>query len=95
MEKCERESDRASADQTKLVSSERQRDGEHRTELTMVLTIEEAAKFLRISRASAYRAARRGELPVIRIGKMLRVPRDRLLQWMDQGQAPITRRKSA
>jgi excisionase family DNA binding protein len=46
------------------------------------LTIEEAAKVLRISRASAYEAARRGELPTVRIGKRLLVPQaalDRLL----------------
>lgn len=38
------------------------------------LTIEEAAKALRISRSSAYEAARSGELPTIRIGKRLLVP---------------------
>ncbi len=43
-----------------------------------VLTIEEAAKVLRIGRSAAYDAARRGELPTIRIGRILRVPRCRL-----------------
>lgn len=43
-----------------------------------VLTIEEAAKVLRISRGSAYEAARTGELPTIRIGRRLLVPRARL-----------------
>ncbi len=64
-------------------------------DLPPILTIEEAAAFLRISRASGYRAARRGELPCLRVGGLLRVSRDRLLQWLEQGQAPITRRKSA
>ncbi|MCX8032669.1 MAG: helix-turn-helix domain-containing protein [Thermoleophilia bacterium] len=48
-----------------------------------VLTIQEAAAILRISRGSAYEAARRGELPVIRIGRRLLVSRvalERLLQ---------------
>jgi excisionase family DNA binding protein len=41
-------------------------------------TVEEAAKLLRISRGSAYAAARAGELPTVRIGKRLLVPRARL-----------------
>jgi excisionase family DNA binding protein len=38
------------------------------------LTIEEAAKGLGISKASAYEAARTGELPTIKIGKRILVP---------------------
>jgi excisionase family DNA binding protein len=38
------------------------------------LTICEAASILRISRGSAYEAARQGKLPTIRIGRSLRVP---------------------
>jgi excisionase family DNA binding protein len=40
-----------------------------------VLTIEEAAEVLRIGRSAAYEAARRGELPAVRIGRTVRVPR--------------------
>lgn len=47
-----------------------------------VLTVEEAAKVLRIGRSAAYEAARRGELPVIRLGRSLRVPRHRLEQML-------------
>jgi excisionase family DNA binding protein len=46
------------------------------------LTIEETARRLGIGRGAAYRAARRGDLPVIRVGHRLLVPRrmlDRLL----------------
>lgn len=43
-----------------------------------VLTVEEAGQLLRISRQSAYQAARTGELPTIRIGRRLLVPRARL-----------------
>ena len=39
------------------------------------MTVEEAGRLLGISRNSAYEAARRGELPAIRIGKRLIVPR--------------------
>ncbi len=41
----------------------------------VVFTIEEAAARLGISRGAAYQAAAQGELPVIRIGRRLLVPR--------------------
>lgn len=44
-------------------------------DLPLVLTVEEAAKVLRIGRSSAYEAARTGQLPTVRIGRILRVPR--------------------
>ncbi len=46
-------------------------------------TIEEAAAILGIGRNSAYEAAKRGEIPTIRIGRRLLVPvsaLDRLLE---------------
>ena len=39
-----------------------------------VLTVPEAAELLRVSPASYYSAASRGELPAIRIGRRLVVP---------------------
>ena len=42
------------------------------------LTVEEAARILGIGRASAYNAAKSGDLPTIRIGGRLLVPRARL-----------------
>ncbi len=47
-------------------------------EMPAVLTIEEAATVLRIGRGAAYEAARSGELPSVRIGRTLRVPRHAL-----------------
>ena len=41
-------------------------------------TIDEAADRLNISRNSAYAAARRGEIPVIKLGSLLRVPKAKL-----------------
>jgi excisionase family DNA binding protein len=38
------------------------------------LTIPEVAKRLRISRTLAYEAARRGEIPTLKIGKRILVP---------------------
>ncbi len=46
------------------------------------LTVPEAAEMLNIGRNQAYEAARRGEIPTIRIGKRILVPRvalDRML----------------
>src|SRR5689334_12172304 len=48
-----------------------------------VLTIAEAARRLRIGRNSAYEAVRRGELPVVRIGRRLLVPRRALERLLD------------
>jgi excisionase family DNA binding protein len=39
-----------------------------------VVTLAETAKMLRISRGSAYEAAKRKEIPTIRIGRRLLVP---------------------
>ena len=40
-----------------------------------VMTVEEAAVILRISRNGAYEAVKRGEIPSIRIGRRILVPR--------------------
>jgi excisionase family DNA binding protein len=39
-----------------------------------VLTVPEAGRWLGLSRNAAYEAARRGDIPTIRIGRLLRVP---------------------
>jgi excisionase family DNA binding protein len=44
-----------------------------------VLTVEEAAVILRLSRGTAYEAVRRGDIPVVKIGRRLLVPRARLM----------------
>ena len=45
----------------------------------LTLTVEETAQLLGISRGSAYTAVRAGELPSIRVGRPLLVPRHALL----------------
>jgi excisionase family DNA binding protein len=45
----------------------------------LTLTVEEAGRLLGISRGLAYEAARRGEIPTIRLGRRLLVPWTRLL----------------
>jgi excisionase family DNA binding protein len=41
----------------------------------VTFTVEEAAKRLGIARGSAYEAVRRGELPSVRFGKRVLIPR--------------------
>ena len=40
----------------------------------LTISVEDAARVLGLSRGLAYEAARRGELPVIRLGRRLLVP---------------------
>lgn len=59
---------------------------------TETLRIEEAAKVLGIGRTAAYAAAKRGEIPIIKIGGLRLVPRpalDELLRnpGRDRGEA--------
>jgi excisionase family DNA binding protein len=46
----------------------------------MLLTVPEAARLLRVSRAFAYELIARGELPVLRLGRRVLVPREALEQ---------------
>lgn len=47
-------------------------------------TVEEAARLLGLSRNSAYEAARRGEIPTIRIGRRLLVPKKALERMLEE-----------
>jgi excisionase family DNA binding protein len=57
----------------------------------LTYTLTEAASRLGISRALAYEAAQRGELPVCRIGRRVLVPRVALLRLLEQN-APLDSR---
>jgi excisionase family DNA binding protein len=48
-----------------------------------LLRVEEAAQLLQISRAMAYRLMNAGELPVVRIGRAVRIPRRSLEDWIE------------
>ncbi|MEW5989726.1 MAG: helix-turn-helix domain-containing protein [Chloroflexota bacterium] len=50
---------------------------------TALWTVDEVAAFLRISRAKAYAMAAAGDLPTVRMGRSVRVRRDRLDAWLD------------
>lgn len=53
------------------------------SEKSLVMTVEEAAELLGISRGLAYELVRRRELPAIRLGRRLVVPRRKLLSLID------------
>ena len=57
---------------------------ETRSAERLVLSIREAAHLLRISRATAYALVRQGELPSIRFGRRLLIPRKALLDKVGQ-----------
>jgi excisionase family DNA binding protein len=62
------------------------------TGLPQVLTVEEVADLMRVDRKTAYAAIAEGGVPgVRRIGRCIRVSRDVLLRWLEQGEAKLSR----
>lgn len=59
------------------------------TDLPVLMTIEQTAQLLGISRSAAYRAAAAGQIPTVRFGRRLFVPTARLLEMLgiEPGQA--------
>lgn len=51
---------------------------------SLVYEIPEVARLLGMSRNAAYEAARRGDIPTIRIGKLIRVPKHALNQILER-----------
>ena len=50
----------------------------------LVLTIEEAGKLLGLGRSGTYEAARRGDIPTLRIGSRMLVPKVALLKLLEE-----------
>lgn len=48
----------------------------------LMLRPDEVAELLGLSRAMVYRLLRQGELPCVRLGRAVRVPVDRLHEWV-------------
>jgi excisionase family DNA binding protein len=48
-----------------------------------LITPGEAATLMRVSRSKAYQLARARTIPVVVIGHSIRIPRARLLAWLD------------
>jgi excisionase family DNA binding protein len=49
-----------------------------------LLRVTEAAQLLAIGRSKMYEMAEKGEVPVVRIGTAVRIPRKKLLEWIEQ-----------
>jgi len=49
---------------------------------SLLLTVTETARLLRISRNLAYELVARGELPSVRLGRVIRIPRFGLESWL-------------
>ncbi len=54
------------------------------TDRRLVLTVEEAAQLLDIGRTLAWRLVQEGELPSVRLGRCVRVPRRELETWVQE-----------
>ena len=50
----------------------------------LLLKADEVAKMLGLGRTKVYEMMASGELPVVRIGTAVRVPRQRLLDWIGE-----------
>jgi excisionase family DNA binding protein len=58
------------------------------TDNRLLLTVPEAARLLRISRNLAYELVAKGELPAVRLGRVIRVPRRSLEDWITRNAGP-------
>lgn len=63
------------AEEIERVLGERKPPPETEPTAPLVYTVERAGEMLGIGRNAAYEAARRGDFPIIKIGRLLRVPR--------------------
>jgi len=50
-----------------------------------LMTLEEAADFLRLNAEVLRRKARQGEVPAAKIGRQWRFRLSRLIEWLDEG----------
>jgi excisionase family DNA binding protein len=50
---------------------------------TTILRVEDAQRILGVSRWMVYELIRRGELPVLRVGRLIRIPRPALEAWIE------------
>jgi excisionase family DNA binding protein len=55
------------------------------TDLPPALTVAEAGRLLRLGRYATYEGCRTGQIPSVRIGRRLIIPRDRLRLLLEGG----------
>lgn len=53
--------------------------------LPELLSIDEVASVLRVGKSSVYELVRRKELPHFRMGRMIRIPKKKLAEWIENG----------
>jgi excisionase family DNA binding protein len=53
-------------------------------DVPLLLKADEVAKMLGLGRTKVYEMMSAGELPVVRIGTRVRVPRQKLLNWIEE-----------
>ena len=51
-------------------------------ELPLVLTVDEARRLLRIGRRQLYQAIARQDVPAVKVGRSIRIPRSSLEAWL-------------
>lgn len=59
-------------------------------ELSPLLTVQEAAEITRAAPSTIYRWAETGQLPSIKVGRLLRFRREDLVRWIDDLSTPTT-----
>ncbi len=57
------------------------------TDECLTMSVPEAGRVLGLARNASYSAAARGEIPTVRIGRLLRVPKRALERMLDAGSA--------
>jgi excisionase family DNA binding protein len=62
--------------------------------MSMLLTVRDVAVALRLGRTRTYALLRSGEIPVIRVGRAVRVPRDGLHRWIEARCTPVDQASS-
>lgn len=58
-------------------------------DVPMLLTVKDVESALQLGRTRTYELVRSGELPVIRIGRAVRIPRDALRRWVEAQVAAV------
>lgn len=63
---------------------------EHAEAYAKLLTVEEVAPMLKMSRQALYEAVRRGLVPAVKIGRRIRFDLDALETWLECGGSPLS-----
>jgi len=57
---------------------------DEKTGIQTFLTVDEAARFLRVSRSAVYQAAKNKQIPAVRVGRQYRIPKEGLEEWISK-----------